>query len=494
VAETAAGKAIGKGSPELGRELLKYEFQNGEKLLRAGDRAEDIAARVGMARQETTQQLSAMRSQLDDAFAKLPQPDLGGAVARADEVLQPLRSSPVPAVRAQAARLDDQLAGLREAASGEPIAVKLPDGSSSTAAREPLSFGQLEQLRESVKLPAGASPEVSAAFEQVGRAISKPMEAAEAALGPAAKDYRAAQQRLARLEQAEAIAKAVPQEQGGMLSGLGMGTVMSALTGNVGGVAAGAVSGLANKLVAERGKSVLAVMADRASQATQRVDSAARVAALVDKPSRLAAPVAVNVARMFERYTKDLDKSDDEVADGLGELTAQLQYASPEMAAAVTERALADRAYLKSIAPQPTTNANQTLTPKATKASYSFDQKKQFVDSAVALEKPLSVFEDIARGDLPLSKIEALKERRPLLFQEMRSTVVRYTVERDEELPYPRRMLLGVAFGFPSDWSIANVTTIQESLAPPDKAQTDPTAAPSKVTDEPGAAIEPGGF
>jgi hypothetical protein len=55
-------------------------------------------------------------------------------------------------------------------------------------------------------------------------------------------------------------------------------------------------------------------------------------------------------------------------------------------------------------------------------------------------------------------------------------------------------MLLGVAFDFPSDWSMAKIGAIQASLAAPEKSPNDPTAAPSKINKDPGAEIAPGSF
>jgi hypothetical protein len=475
----------------LGKELLAN--------MKAGDTAGTVLERVGAARTATREAVDAIQTKVDDALRARPDlhPDLRGAVAKADELLDPLRKSSAPGIRAQAGQIDDRLAGLREVASGDPVKVRLADGTPSVAPREPLTFAQLEELHESVKLPKATSAEHARLFEKVERVIAEPFESTtKRVLGDGAKEYTALKDKLGRLDRIIAEAPA-PGASGlaGAMGGLEMGTLLSAMTGNLGGVVAGGAAGIAKKLVQDRGSSVMAVMANKVAQSTTRVDAAARVAAMVDLPRTLPTPVTTNVARLFERYTKDLEQSDEEVADQLGRLTAGLDDYAPEMAHAVTQRALEDRAYLKSVAPVPTTNVNQTLTPKATKVTYSFDQKKAFVESAVALERPLSVFEDLARGEWPRQKIETIKERRPLLWDEMRTSVVRYTAQRDEELPYPRRMLLGVAFGFPSDWSMVNVGTIQESVAaPPEKAPTDPTAAPSKITDNPGAAIEPGGF
>jgi hypothetical protein len=158
---------------------------------------------------------------------------------------------------------------------------------------------------------------------------------------------------------------------------------------------------------------------------------------------------------------------------------------------------MGDLAYLDELHPAPATRQGVTLTPQAKLPQfYAFNQKQAFVDAAMALDNPMGVFDDIARGELPLAKIDALKKRRPLLFNEMRSTVVKYTMTREEELPFSRRMLLGTAFEFPADWSMLHIGAIQESLVAADASgkPNDPTAAPSKVGTDPGQAISPGQF
>lgn len=496
VAAKQAMRAVGiETRDELGDILGEELIAN----MKAGDTAETILSNVRATRASTQAAVDAVRAQADDVLRAAPkyQPDLRKAVAEVDDLLQPLRNSSAPAERAMVHRIDAQLGPLREVAAGDAVKVRLADGSPAVVPREPLTFSQLEELHAGIKLPKATTAASEPVLEKVKRVIAEPFEKTTSdVLGESASKYSALRSKAERLAMIEELAPA-PRSAGmsDALGGIGMGTVLSAMTGNVGGVAMGMAAGVAKKMIEDRGHSVFAKIADSVAESGTRIDAAARVAAMLDSSRGLPGPIAVNVGRLFEKYMRDLDQSDEEVADQMGKLGGDLHHYAPELAAAVTERALADRAYLKSIAPVPTTNANQTLTPKAsTKATYSYDQKKTFVDSAVALERPLSVFEDIARGEWPREKIAAIKERRPLMYDQMRTSVVRFTAERDEELPYQRRMLLGVAFEFPSDWSMVNVGTIQQSLATPEKEQTDPRAAPSKVTDEPGKAIEPGGF
>jgi hypothetical protein len=205
--------------------------------------------------------------------------------------------------------------------------------------------------------------------------------------------------------------------------------------------------------------------------------------------------LAAHVGPALEREPQQLVGLQDEQLDGTRRhYFARRAARAARRATSVMDTMLADRAYLKSVEPAPATRANSTLTPKAATPSFSFDQKKAFVDAATALDQPLSVFDDIAKGNLPLAKIEALKVRRPLLWGEMRQAVARYTVERDTALPYARRILLGTAFSFPADWSMAHLGEIQASMAKAPESPSDPRAAPSKITDDPGASMAPKGF
>lgn len=279
-----------------------------------------------------------------------------------------------------------------------------------------------------------------------------------------------------------------------------MGLLMGVLSGSpITGLVGAAATGAAHKLIRERGAGVLAKIADRTGGVAGKMELAGKAAALLESPKVLSTPAAINLSEAFERYSTQVTQAQSDpagFAKRLAGATADLELRYPEVAAQVQQTMVADAAYLDSLHPSPASRINNTITPNAVKPGlYSFNQKQAFIDAATALDNPLGVFEDIARGELPLTKIEALKARRPLLWGEMRTTVIKYTTQREEELPFSRRMLLGTAFDFPSDWSLLHVGEIQAAMAPPGpKSPNDPTAAPSKVNTDPGAQIEPGSF
>lgn len=281
------------------------------------------------------------------------------------------------------------------------------------------------------------------------------------------------------------------------------GGLMTLLSGGnpLAGAAMGAVSAGVHKLLRERGLGVMARIADRTGTVAAQMEEAGKMAAMVTKtPKRLATPAAYNVSKLFEHYSAAVNQANADpvkFSEKMASATADLSLRAPEVASQIQQTMLADLEYLNQLHPKPASRQGATLTPLAKMPEfYAFDQKRAFVDAAMALDNPVGVFEDLAAGKLPLAGLNALKARRPLLFGEMRQTVIKYTSTRETELPFNRRVLLGTAFDFPADWSMAHVGEIQESLASGDASgkPNDPTAAPSKVGKDPGADIQPGQF
>lgn len=279
------------------------------------------------------------------------------------------------------------------------------------------------------------------------------------------------------------------------------GILMGVLSGNaVTGMVGSAITSGVHKLIRERGLGVMAKIADRSGFVANQMESAGALAALTGKASEVAVPSAVNVGQQFAHYSKLLDQAKNDpvkFSERLGQTTADLSIRFPEVANQIQKTMLADLAYLDQLHPTPSSRRNATLTPAAIKAPvYAFDQQKAFVDAAMALDNPVGVFQSLAHGDLPLAGLNALKERRPELFGEMRQIVIKHTMKREQELPFNRRMLLGVSFDFPSDWSLLNIGQIQESLLASEgpTSKNDPTAAPSKLNTDPGKDIAPATF
>lgn len=312
-------------------------------------------------------------------------------------------------------------------------------------------------------------------------------------------DFALVKQSLKELSKRQDKNRAVSASDYG--TGGAAGLLMGILSGSpVTGIAVSAATSAAHKLIRERGAGVLARIADRQGNVASRMEMAGKVAAMVEAPKKLATVAAVNVGQQFTRYSELVTQAQAEpvkFAKQLGDATADLSLRFPEVASQVQQTMLADIAYLQQLHPKPASREQASLTPLAVQPQfYSYNQKQAFVDAAMALDNPMGVFDSIAKGDLPLTQINALKERRPALYGEMQRTVIKYTMTREQELPFNRRMLLGTAFDFPADWSMLHVGDIQASLAMSAETQSpnDPRAAPSKVSGDPGAQVSPGQF
>lgn len=494
----------------IGRKLLDADMpvaprpalRRAEELVRdSGKRMEAVVQAVDDA--GITADAGAVIKTVDDQIAKIREIPFGDAQAVADRVernLAPFRERYGSSV---VLREVDGLPGRIVDAGGPPKQIKLSE-----------LWDLRKELDKSISFETAQRGPAKEALMDVRNAFRSELDAtvaraADAAQGDptllkawkqAAEDYgdmSLIKKSLKQLINRQSKNRAISASDYG--SGGAAGILMGVLSGSpVAGLATSAVTSGVHKLIRERGLGVMAKIADRAGGVAGNMETAAKVAAMVETPKRLATPVAVNVTQQFERYSAALQEANADpakFAERMASATADLSLRTPELAQQVQQTMLGDLAYLNQLHPQPASRKGTTLTPLAVKPEYySFNQQKAFVDAAIALDNPLSVFDAIAHGELPLVGISALKARRPALFGEMRQTVVKYTMTRKEELPFSRRILLGTSFDFPADWSMANVAAIQLSLATPEKKPNDPTAAPSKLNKDPGEDIAPGGF
>lgn len=506
----------------IGRKLLDADMpvaprpalRRAEELVRdAGKRMEAVVQAVDDA--GITADAGAVIKTVDDQIAKIREIPFGDAQAVADRVernIAPFRERYGQQVGAVSREAEPQLFGRSGygAAPGEMTAQVTPPAQ--------IKLSELWDLRKeldkSISFETAQRGPAKEALMDVRNAFRSELDAtvaraADAAEGDpgllrawksAAEDYSdmsLIKKSLKQLINRQSKNRAISASDYG--AGGAVGLLSGILSGNpVMGMAASAVTSGVHKLIRERGLGVMAKIADRAGGVAGNMETAAKVAAMVETPKRLATPVALNVKQQFERYSAALQEANADpakFAERMASATADLSLRTPELAQQVQKTMMGDLAYLTQLHPQPASRKGNTLTPMAVKPEYySFNQQKAFVDAAIALDNPLSVFDAIAHGELPLTGLSALKARRPALFGEMRQTVVKYTMTRKEELPFGRRILLGTSFDFPADWSMANVAAIQMSLATPEKKPNDPTAAPSKLNKDPGEEIAPGGF
>lgn len=253
------------------------------------------------------------------------------------------------------------------------------------------------------------------------------------------------------------------------LAGIG-GAATSIATGNVGGILGAGAMTVGNKLAREQGNYLLARMADRLAKFDGRFEAAAQVLAGVRKASELRhaiAPSAVSIADKFEETREQVKAlNNPQTAVTVLARASEGLEDRPDILHALHQRLLGDAQYLQAQMPRPLTR-EASLTPSAEEARVPPVQMRRFVARADALADPLSVVEDLARGQLDRDALETLKERRPRVFQALREQVIIYTAQRGEALPYRQRLLLGMAFEFASDESLTpeNMAATQQAYA-----------------------------
>lgn len=491
------GEAAEKRVDELGQELLHYEFKTGprqgQQLFRAAVKAEDLVDDVVYARQETGEALGAIREKLDGVFAQRPElaPDVKKYLTRVDdEVLAPLRESSVPAIRARADRVEEQLAGLRERVdaresmlTAEPQRVRLPDGSIEMRPRvapEPPTFRELEQVRRDLrdvfqppKSSAGGiptqPPEHAAYLEKAERILSDELdnsaERAIEATGGNAAEYSGLKKQYANLRDIEDLTTKAQLQQAGNRAvsasdyatgtGLGIGALM---TGNVGAIGYGIAASVAHKLIRERGRSTLAVLADSVSGMNSGLDSAAKrfAGALSDAPRRAVTPVALATGETVKRYQEAIAAVEDyKTPEGAqARLAAPVQRfiaEYPSLATSVQGQIGKGYDFLASKMPTVSTRAATSFTPDVTESRVPVPEMNKFLRYWRGVTKPGEVIEDLSSGKLDRQGLEAIKQVFPSTFGELRTRVMQYAAERGDEMPFQQRILLSLVFDFEGD-------------------------------------------
>lgn len=258
----------------------------------------------------------------------------------------------------------------------------------------------------------------------------------------------------------------------GLLAGMGTGSFgAAALTSAATGAALGAV----NKFARDQGAGImaqasrrLARMDTRLAVSTQRLAGRSAVQAL----PRTVVPTGSALKSAFDSTRRDLNDARDpqKLSARLAAATGDLARQEPQLAAAIQQRMVGDAQYLQSKLPPPHTTGATGITPNAAKETWSRAQMRDFIKIAAAIETPEVVLDQVADGDIPDPEVlEAVKARRPRLYQSIRDRVIAYASSREEPLPYKQRVALSIAFDFRADESMQpeTLSQIQESFVTP---------------------------
>jgi hypothetical protein len=262
--------------------------------------------------------------------------------------------------------------------------------------------------------------------------------------------------------------------------------------GAVGAALQGGAAAIANKLIRERGNSLVADMARRAAQMDESIDRVAQV--LAGKTERLKAP-AIAALEQGEGLRESYERTANRVRELATPQTAQAHISSlipdvtaqyPMLGSAVSTKLLALYQQLAAKLPPSHVDTGTTLTPLAVKERVTPMAMRKFMDQVRGTLEPEKVIAQLERGAVDRDAIEALKQAHPRTFQQLREKVADYVSGRHDELPYKRRIMLSMTFDFTGDSSLepqrmAGLQQVAQALTVQEQAQQAQMLTPKKT-------------
>ena len=464
--------------------VRKAKLDDGTKVFKPFSNASDMAEKLVAAEEQAGARLAKVTDKIEGIVQAHPEtaPDLGGFLKQVDtKVLADLNASAIPAVRNRALAVEDVLTDMRaKVAAGEEVGFK-----ELRKIRTDLdSVIYQERANAASGIPNLPNPKLQALEKTRGileDTIEKSADRAAELAGDKTLNgaYQVAKQEFRDLRQAKEMAERWQMRDIGNRTmspsdyATGIGSALGAISGGVGGLASmglGMAATAGHNFIRERGSSVIAHLADQAanigalSKAASQVDSkiASAVGAFI-KGEAPRALVQTNGPSIAESSGAARRKAYENVATKLGELNsnpamatekmvqhvAPLATHAPGLATATSTALAADIQYLQS--KMPPQHEGPSVQPQFSKPRVSDADIAKFGKILRALDKPLSVLDDMARNKLSRDAVEAVKARRPELFQQMQAEVVKQVSDAKSKLPYDKRVQLGILFDVPTD-------------------------------------------
>lgn len=266
------------------------------------------------------------------------------------------------------------------------------------------------------------------------------------------------------------------------MAGIAGASVGTAIGGPVGGFIGGGIGGLLGKAVQSRGDVLAADLLSRAASIAGANRIAGRVSAelesgvrklipssvadgvhtVADRTRAAAAPLGIRLTG--DRRGDFLKLSDvitsavanpiattDKISRSLGDLGEH----SPATATAVVTTTLRGLDFLASKLP-PSRQDQYSLQPQLQPKTRASDAEiSRFMRYAQAVDDPLIVLREAKSGMLTRDHVEAVQAVYPNLYDEIRGSVMRQLVNSKSQLPYARRIQLGILLDLPTDKTLS---------------------------------------
>lgn len=207
---------------------------------------------------------------------------------------------------------------------------------------------------------------------------------------------------------------------------------------------------------------------------------------LLDGAGRSVAGTAPAAGYMASTYAKRVDQiatlrsNPTLLSERVGNSLGPFANAAPKVTAMATETALRGLDYLATKLP-PSRVDKFSLQPQLQSTRASDAEISKFMRTAQAVDDPLIVLQEAKNGTLTRDHVEAVKAVYPNLYAEMQTTVMRYVVDSKQELPYDKRIQLGILLDIPTDKSLSPdfLRAVQATYSDAEKAGTESPSSQS---------------
>ncbi len=253
-----------------------------------------------------------------------------------------------------------------------------------------------------------------------------------------------------------------------------LGTLAGGVVAGPAGLLAGAAAAGANKLMRERGPAAMAKLLTRLAKTDTKMTKA--TAELLESAPMLArAGVVTEGVRALHKdpvsefkarrdhllaATQDPEK---QIAGLSGVMT--MLDGHHDMQADVADLYGRANAYLLRHLPKPMANTGLGLTPKQMEARVPRSEMMEWLERSRTADDPVGeIAEDLAKGRVSQVKIQTMRELDPDLVAEWGQRMELRIAERaaaGNPLPYRRRVVLSLMFGFAGDTSLEPVKLAQ---------------------------------
>lgn len=162
------------------------------------------------------------------------------------------------------------------------------------------------------------------------------------------------------------------------------------------------------------------------------------------------------------------------VADSL----AGLEQAAPQTSAALSAQTMRVTTFLAGKIP-PGMSDPYALNGRNARPMVSESEKARFLRYVAAANDPTTVLEDMQHGRLSPEAVEALRACYPKLYDQVRGQIIDHLVTQQSELPYGKRVQLGVLFDAPTDATL-DPDFLRAIAGPQASARAEAEGAPMK--------------